>query len=423
MGVSLKLVNHEHDFVSSATASAIVLNDLDDSSEEQRSQINRTIYTIQGDVFSNIPSCECGETTDAYNLGVKCGQCGTIVRRKIEAKLEPLVWIRAPNNVRPFMNPKFWQMLTEWFSKSGFSVLHYLTDPRYEGHGKTNDQNKSRIVTDLQNRDITGRGWNYFHDNFDKIVEALFTLASVRKAGKKQADYEPLYQLIKKERNSVFTQYLPMPNKALLVIEESDGRKKREKNIDLVINAMRLMTGIDVETKITTQKSREVRVVRVLDYLSDFYKDFDKANAAKEGIWRKHVMGTRSHFASRCVISSLTGDHQYFELHFPWGAAVAMLRYHILNKLERKTNWNSLKAINFLNKHALEYHPLLDEIMQELIKETPYEGIPVIHTRNPVLGYGSTQLMFITKVKTDVEDNTVGTSILAVVPWNLDFKL
>ena len=420
MTVYLSLVNHEQDFIRGATTNAVIVNDLDDSSETQKNHINRTVFTVQGDVYTNIPSCECGELTNAYNLGVRCDTCGTHVKRKLETTLEPLVWIRSPEGVAPFINPRIWYMLNEWFNKSGFSVIQYLADTTYDPQLKNQDW-RNIIISDLHNRGITGRGWNYFVENFDMIIEALFSLASVRKTGNKASDYKPLHDLIIRDRAILFSRYLAMPNRSLLIIEDNDSGKWRDDSIDGVINAIRLMTGIDVSARPMSIRSKENRVVKVMGYLSEFHAKFEKNNAKKEGIWRKHVMGSRSHFSMRTVISSLTGPHHYYELHIPWGAAVSLLRYHIANKLERKKHWNSLKISKFLNKYALEYHPLLDEIFKELIAESPYDGIPVVHTRNPVLGYGSMHLMYITKVKTDTQDNTTGTSILDVVPWNLDF--
>lgn len=422
MGVYLRLINHEQEFLSRGSTQAIILNDLDDTSEEQKEQINRTIYTVSGDVFSNVPSCECGnpEIIGACNIGVVCDICHTPVSRRLEKTLDALVWIRAPQGVAPFMNPKLWWMLNKWFTKSDFSVIQYLADATYNPTLK-NSEWSIKIIEDLHNNGIEGRGWNYFYQNFDKIIEVLFRISSVRKTGKKTASYKPLHDLILRDRHTVFTNYLPIPNRSLLVIESNDTGRWRDENIDGVIDAMRFMIGIDVGTQRHSQRKKESRVVKTLDALATYYANFDRTNSPKEGIWRKHVMGSRTNFSCRAVISSLTEEHQYDELHIPWGVAISMLRYHVMNKLFRR-GYTMLQANHFLNTYALEYHPLLDEIFQELIRESPYKGIPCVHTRNPVLKMGSTQLCFITRVKTDVLDNTVGTSILIVLPWNLDFN-
>ena len=207
-----------------------------------------------------------------------------------------------------------------------------------------------------------------------------------------------------------------------MVIEENDSGRYRDPLMDAVVDAARTLTGIDLPTSTASQATKERRLVKALDLLTEYYDANIRINSKKEGIWRKHIFGTRSHWASRAVISSITEPHRYNEIYLPWGLAVSLLEIHLMNKLFKR-GFSEVKATNFLNTYALEYHPLLDELFKELISESPFGGIGVIHTRNPVMGPGSTELLFATRVKTDVTDDTVSTSILAVTPFNLDFKI
>lgn len=419
MGAALEFVNHEADFLRFASPRTVILNDLDDTSIKQKERINEIIFTVSKDVFSNIPSCNCGKLTGAYNLGVYCDRCGTEVNQQLEAELEPLVWIRAPEGVAPFMLPRAWYMLNMLFNKSDFYPLKYLTNPNYV----TTTQDRAwmhSVIAELKEQGIDKRGWNYFHENFHRIIEVLTHLTSIRKTGRKYDSFLPALQMLEMYQDCIFTRYLPVPNRSLIIIEESEIGRRRDKRIDGIIDAMRAFIGIDVPDNAVTLKTKENKVGKVVETLSNFYTDYERLNGSKENEYRKHVFGSRSHFTARAVVSSITGKHNYNELHYPWGVAVSQFRYHLINKL-LKRGYTLTRAFNFLNTYSLEYHPLLDELFKELIQESPFPGIPTIFVRNPVMGYGSTQVPYITKVKTNPKDTTFGNPILTVVPWNLDF--
>jgi len=140
----------------------------------------------------------------------------------------------------------------------------------------------------------------------------------------------------------------------------------------------------------------------------------------KEGLSRSHLFAGRLHHTFRGVIVSLTDNHDYDELHIPWSIAVMVLKVHILNKLFRR-GYTPKQAFSFINEHIVVYNPLMDEIFQELIAESPYGGIPCTFGRNPTLVRGSIQLFRITKVKTDPEINAISLSVLAIKNPNADF--
>lgn len=418
MGVRLEIADLTKAFLTNKTTKAIVLNDLPDTTTEERNYVNDLIYTVSKGVFENIPSCECGKLNSAYNIGLMCDVCHTSVQRRAESPLEYLIWIRNPKGVAPFMNPRVWSILDQVFTTSSFRILLYLADTSYKPPMNMQADKEARIVNEIHKAGIVDRGWNYLHDNFDFIFNQLLNV--IRKLDKRYDFQDALIKFVEQYRDRIYTNYIPMPNRSLLVIEDTDSGRWRDKNIDTIINAMRLMTGVDVSEHKRSLGNLQNRTAKTVDLISDYHQQIERANSRKEGEWRKHVFGTRTHFSCRAVISSITEPHDYYEVHMAWGCATAILRYQILNKLEKR-GFNHRQQINFINKYALEYNPLLDTIFKELIAESPFHGIPIIHTRNPVLCLGSTQLEYITKVKTDTKDPTNSTGILLVRPWNLDF--
>jgi hypothetical protein len=291
------------------------------------------------------------------------------------------------------------------------------------------------------------RGYNNFVEHFDEIVDALFDLKGFRSTGAKMVsggfldrlwtkvgnliarvlnmkpkkEIDPLHLLIKTQRDCVFSQYLPLPNRALLVIEETNVGTYVDPIVTGAVDAIRTIVGIDSPLSSFSVRTKENRTVKALAQIAEFNDELARTTLAKkEGIFRKHVFGTRSHFSFRGVISSLTDTHEYDEIHIPWGIGVSLLELHLMGKLLRR-GYTPNEARAFLYEHAQKYHPLLDELFQLLISECPYKGLPVVFQRNPSLERGSAQAMFITKVKTDVEIPTVSLSILSVVGFNADF--
>lgn len=413
MGVSTALVNFDDLFRRKATRVPVIINDFSESSEEDKESFNRMIYTKYAtDLLSNLPTCECGEVVGEHNVDVVCKVCNTPVASPLEQDLEPLVWMRAPQGVRALISPIVWTMLTAKFTRSGFEIIRWICDTTYKPQVRT-----PAIMEAVQDLGIP-RGFNNFVDNFDNIMLALFDLKGFKA---KKGEEDPLQTLLRLQRDCVFSQTLPLPNRSLLVIEETNVGTYVDPIVTGAVDAIRTMVSIDSPLSSHNVRTKENRTIKTIAQLAEFYDNLARTTLAKkEGIFRKHVFGTRSHWSFRGVISSQTDNHDYDELHIPWGIGVSSLRIHLMNKLLRR-GFTPNTAIGFLNEHAQKYHPLLDELFQLLIEECPYKGIPVVFQRNPSLERGSAQAMFVTKVKTDPNIPTISLSILSVVGFNADF--
>lgn len=412
IGISLKLVNFTELF-NTAKIQPIIINDFQETSAEDKGINNDLIYIrYNGDLLSNLPSCECGEFVGEFNIGVVCSNCGKEVRSALDVDLEPILWMRSPRDVRALMNPIMWTMLEEKFTRSGFNIIQWLCDTTYKPPVKF-----PTIMDSILNLNIP-RGWNNFVENFDSITNTLFNLKGLKV---NKEDVAPLQQLIHMQRDCIFSQYLPLPNRSLLVIEETNVGAYVDPIVVGAVDAIRNMVGIDSDLSNYTVRVKENRTVKTINQLAEFYDELVKNTLAKkEGIFRKHIFGTRSHFSFRGVISSLTEVHRYDEIHIPWGIGVSVFRIHLVNKLLR-LGYTPNSAIAFLNEHTQKYSSLLDGLFQELINESPNRAVSCCMQRNPSLERGSMQLVGITKVKTDPNIPTVSLSILSVRGLNADF--
>lgn len=417
MGVALTLQSFDDMFYRGLRGEPVIINDFLETSEEEKRNLNALIYTsYSGDVLSNLPSCGCEKITGEYNLDVVCDNCNRPVVAKIEQELEPVVWVRQPHGVSRMINPMVWIMLRNKFTKSGFNLVRWICDPSYKPKVKESTM-VPFIQQAMQDRGIS-RGYNQFVEHFYQILDILYSLKPFRG----QRDNDPLLQLLNAQSDCVFSDYLPLPNRALLVIESSTLGNYVDPIITGAVDAIRMMVGIDTEEKHYQQFVKERRTVKFIDQMATFYENtFKNSLAKKGGIFRKHVFGSRAHWSFRAVISSLTAAHRYDEVHVSWGIGVSLLRTHLVAKLLNKHRYTPNEALTLLNEYAQRYHPLLDELFKELIAESPHKGIPIILQRNPSLERGSAQALFITKVKTEVEIPTVSMSILIVKGYNADF--
>lgn len=415
MGVSLILADLDAVRLSSPYDIHIV-NDISVALASEKEDFNRKIYTkFSGDdLLSNLPTCSCGLTTGEPNKGETCPECHTPVVDAAMQDLQPIVWMRAPNGVRSLINPEFWTMISDFFSRSNFDVLRWIADTNYHPVVRV------PAVMDAVKAVIPDRGYNYLIDNFFPIVEALMEL-KVYRTPKKRETAADLMELMRRYRHCLFPQYVPFPNKALVVIERSNVGTYIDTTISGVVDAIRTMTGIDLPENNYSVRVKENRTIKTICQYAEFHQEWSsKSLAGKPGILRKHVYGSRSDFSFRAVIDSISDAHRYDDIYISWGIAVSVFRLHLANKLD-KMGWLANQIVEFLDKHALTFHPLLAKLFDELIAEAPGGRIPVILGRNPSLQRGSTQQLFISKVKHDVQIPTISLSVLVLRSFNADF--
>ena len=476
MSVYQRLVNLDEIFakVSSRPNSfVLILNDTQKQSVEEREALKKMLYTTyENTTLNTTASCSCGHTSGEYNVGVICPLCKTKVEKTIYQDLEPIVWVRAPYGVKRLINPYVWFLLNKIYRISRLSLIEWFCDPlkRPDREYKT----LSDFIMRLKEANIE-RGYNSFIDNFDRVISILGNMRDFNRKGKnvtnKVTDSLTFMRIfgigqenitdpeVIRNRECMFCNYIPMPNKVLLVLENTYLGKYVDDKVILIINAMMSITSIDIITPDSKEqraknisidqinyagegmddtktiddrpiREKERRTVNMLCRLAEAYEKYVKERfASKSGLIRKHIIASRANFSCRAVITSITEAHDYDEIHIPWKTAVGVLRYHILNKL-LKMGMSANQALSFINRYTRQYNPILDNIFQTLIKEAVHKdretgqmvtGIPALLNRNPSLGRGSIVRVRITKILTNPNETAFRMSILAVRSLNADF--
>ena len=389
-------------------------------------QIHKTIYVRHTpDMLSNEPSCDHGCSKGEYRLNTICPKCHTKVTRVAAEQLETKTWIRAPHGVDGLFNPIVWTMLSERFSIGSFNLIQYLADPLYRI-----PENQVGKFAPIAEQIPFERGLNAFIREWDKpggIKDFLFSLNLFKSRVKGRATTDFLRKMLDENPDALFSMHLPIPHRSLLVVEDgTSGGVYLDEFTPKAINAVLTLAGIDTASakgELTTSlRLRESRAVRAVARLAEYYYYVSsKRLAKKEGIFRKHVFATRSHFSFRAVVGSLTEPHHHEHIYIPWGVATSVFQIHLTNKLYR-LGFTPDESEEFLHKYATTYHPLLDDLFKEMIAESPDpRGIPATLNRPPSLKRGSIQAVFIPRVKHPDEGATVSMSILIVRPLNCDF--
>jgi hypothetical protein len=385
MPVIQKLINFDEMFYTLRHTPTLI-NHMACSTIEDREKVKEELTThLNSDQISLIPSCRCGETKGEYSKSCICPTCHTEVKASVTSDIEPIVWLKRPEGVAKLISPVIFLMLVKRFTKSGFSVIEWLCNTNYSTAAKVPD----KVLTRLQQCGIE-RGYNYFVKNFDNILDVLFSLTEFAQKtqkfeAKEDSKVDHLSKLIKDYRHLVFSEYLPLPNKIILIFDTQPLGTYTDPSVMKAVDAVNTMVSIDRDFYDQSSKTKQNRTIKALAMLCDFYNDTLLLMAHKHGHFRKHMFGSRTNFSFRAVITSITSGKLYDEIEAPWCMAITAFRIHMLNKLMRYGMGHN-ESVGFLYKHTYKHHPLLERFMNELIDETPMKGIFICLQRNQQLG-------------------------------------
>lgn len=377
--------------------------------ETDPNELAKLLFSVYKDEITLIPKCECGELQGRYNLGKVCPKCNTTVVEAFD-ELKPILWIEKFRDDLPFLSPYFWtQMRTLIYKK--IDAMRWLADTSY------NPRNVPAFLHSIKEI-IGGRGYLNVINNIDKILLYIIN-NSIFKSNNKDKKAKKLLKLYEENKDLLFSNFLPIVNKRLFVMEISSGGDTYTTTLPAdVINIVK--DGIKLANLYPNSKKVENGTAAIISNISKMFMKYVKEKlASKPGLVRKHIYGTRSHFTFRAVITSLPSREDYDILHVPWMVGPVVYRPHLLNKL-MKRGFTYKEASDLLFKAVNKYYPIVDELLQELIKESPYKGLPVLFNRNPTLGQSSINMHFITKFKTDLSDWTISMNLLVAKQYNAD---
>lgn len=417
MGLHAEIVDHD-EMHNNFKGKIIYANDFATNTQDGKESFQRHLYSHyqDADAIENSASCECETITDAHRMGVICDNCGHPVVSTSNRPIVPSMWLRAPKGVPRLISPQLVIMLSGYMAMKEFNFLEYLINTSYlfDYNSIVSKETKRKLDKLLQKN--FPRGLNNFIENFDEIFQFLLDANIINN---NKADMNAFIQA---NKGKLFPTVIPVPSKLCFVVESTTSGSYIDKPIAPAIDAVLTFTSIDHSPIPLKPLTVQNRVAGALLKYAEFHANYVKSRIAqKPGLMRRHVLGGRLNLTARGVITSISDPHDYDELHTPWGMSLQLLKYHLIPKLKRKMRWTTRKCMQHIYGHVLQYDPLLDECMKVLIQESKYKGLACTFHRNPTLQRGSTQRFFITKIKTDLTDNSISMSVICLKAPNADF--
>lgn len=405
---------------------AILLNQwMDSASPDYVQKRNQKILARAGSL-GFIAHCDCYNLTGNLNVNppdtpegnkIRCSICGTECRDDFssEKQLEHNLWLGIPPSIPGVLHPIAYIVLSKWLErkKDGPNYIDVIIDPTID------------LPPELMDV-VQGRGHAYFYENFDRLMAHFlhyYRHVDKRPTSKKRnADYIEMF--IRQYRSVMFCTKLPILASVLHSITSSDGVESRQyadASLQGILDAATDLQHIQETTMRTRPKTVPTLIQRVYRTYIDYLLDIAKTRLSKKkSLVRGHMMGTRLHWSARTVIIPHHG--RYDEIYLPWTLAVNMLKVHIVGRLMRKHRMTLNEALLRHIMSLIRYDPLIDRIMKDLIEECKpdFRGLPMIVNRNPSLRRGALQLLFATRIKTNVEDKTFNLSTLILKAPNAD---
>lgn len=383
----------------SRTSNTIVFNDvmLDRTPEE----VVDILCDISNDKSDSVATCQCEATSGNYYTGMKCRVCGTICQSNLFGEIRNDSWLEIPASIKGVLNPQVFRILSDWL-------------------GNTNHQPILKQILNMQlpvepipnSPFFTGQGFNWFYDNFDAVIS--FYLSSHPIMPKR--NLAPVIKLfLETTGKAIWCTKLPILSKLIQPISRvNKDVRYADPDIENLMKAIFTLRSV-----LLAEKMMKFSADHVDRNFFSVYNEFLMYTnnilvhklPKKPSILRKHVFGSRTHCSGRSVAIPIAGPHDADEMYLPWKLGIKMYEYHILSILVNKYNMPAFKAFNRIMNAINIYDHDIDLIMQSLIADCPYKGLPILMNRNPSLRIANIQLLYVTKIKPALTVNPCQTPI------------
>ena len=409
LGVSRLFSLIDLDSMFAHTPEAKIVNNENLVSQKLSKEFTDAVYSNSDGELGFVPTCQCGKVRGATKEGLHCSQCGTTCSSQFVDSLSHIAWIGMPESMPPVLHPIWYILLKSWSSigRKNVSVLDIILNPEEE------------VPEDLAPY-IKGRGFQYFYENADAILDMM--LYEYPKTSKKTMArwVEPFRSIY---RDVMFTRKLPILHNSLHPLKCNGGTLNFVDSTSKEI----LSAIIDLSTETFKQHATTVSFKQFNRMLYEIYNKviayyqalISEKLGGKSAMLRKHCYGSRIHFSLRSVVVPQDSVLPMDELVLPWKMMMNGLKLPIINHLVHRHHKTVNDALNMFMKALVEYDPFVDEIIATIVNESPDQKLAIGLGRNPVLAYGSIMLLYCRQWKKDPKDETLAINACIVTPANI----
>ena len=361
---------------------------------------------ISSDRSDTVASCECGELNGNYYEGAKCKFCGTICQRSLFEAIRNDTWLEIPGVIKAVLNPQVYLIISKWFGTiNKVNILQSMLDmslPREPIFGTPF---------------FSGMGFNWFYDNFDTVI-GYFVANHPTRA--KRANVKMMVEFIRVTGKALWCTKLPILSKVLQPITRaSDSIRYADSDSKALMKAIFTLRSVLLSDRMMKFQPDHIErnffkiYIEFISYVTNIQTT---KLPPKPGVFRKHVFGARFHCSGRSVIVPIIAPHNSDEIYLPWKLGLMMYKYHIISILVNRNNLTVFAAYDKVMSAMNIYDHEIDVIMQGLIKDCPYPGLPILVNRNPSLKIAAVQLLFVTKIKPGLTTNPFPVVLEEVFP-------
>lgn len=332
--------------------------------------IKRMLFQESSSNLNFISSCKCGSLRGNFAKGLVCAKCKTEVRDTFASEISFRAWLEIPDFMPPMLHPAVYRVLGKWMGciKRKKKIIDLLLD--------VDSELPEPYASTL------GQGPSYFYENFDNIIR--FFLNQNRGARAKRNAY--IEEFIATWRHCLFIRHVPVLNQALHILTKSGTLTYNDDaSTSILTTCIELSSAIynyrhnPTNTSIANRNYLDQYSYAVFkSYIDYTEKIFSVKVEGKYGFLRKSLIASRLNNTFRAVIVPIVVEHQADECHLPWKIGVAMNKCSIINILMNRYHMSMPEANDRYCKALVMFDPLIREVLDILMKECPYKGLPVL---------------------------------------------
>lgn len=358
-------------------------------------------------------SCRCGKYIGEMYKGKVCEKCNTEVMYQ-HIDLKKFGWVVIDHY--PVISPLFYSKLQKAFGGSaGDKVINKILQVKYSSEDDKQELTEQELH-EMEKHPFMFKGMTWFYEHYDEVLSYY---------RKKKGTQKALFDELEEKKDCVFTHCLPIYSAAIRteVPGEKGGKIFKLKINTIFQSIIRLANTINQYGEDVTENNLVTinkALFAIQKELGDEFETTFSELTLKDGFILSRLVGGRYNFCARNIVINGSGKLRADEIEIGYITFMELFRYEITKHYMNITGCTPKKANRVWKRGLTHYDSTLHEIMNYMCTESKYRKLcTVMITRNPMINYGSSTIMYVVKVK-EFEDKTMTIPSTVLTPSNGD---